>query len=260
MKIQILSDLHLEMGVNPILKNFKPVGDVLVLAGDICGAKSRRILDETFNKIKIPVLYIMGNHEYYGGHIDNTLELSREWFNPDARTLLPWSNIRLLEDNYYDYNGVRFIGCTYWCDVATLEEYEVKRCIADFKVIEGCTIDLLRQRHKRSKDYIKLYSEQARALGLRVVVITHFPPSWQAREERFKSSGLGSYFYNDDEDFVKLVEPDLWIYGHTHGNLRFKVGNVPVECNQMGYTKSFSNGIQAEPCYQHFDLNYTVKV
>ena len=68
MKIQIASDLHLEMHHDrvPPLADFRPVAarDVLVLAGDI-GVYThalRFIEDEA--RIS-PVIYVPGNHEYH---------------------------------------------------------------------------------------------------------------------------------------------------------------------------------------------------
>ena len=62
MKIQIYSDLHLEFA------RFDPApsdADVVILAGDI-DIKSRGVswANDTF---QCPVIYVCGNHEYYGG-------------------------------------------------------------------------------------------------------------------------------------------------------------------------------------------------
>lgn len=64
MKLQIYSDLHLEFA------RFDPApsdADVVILAGDI-DIKSRGVkwASEVF---QCPVIYVCGNHEYYGGHI-----------------------------------------------------------------------------------------------------------------------------------------------------------------------------------------------
>ncbi len=62
MKIHILCDLHVEFG------NFVPpvVGaDVVVLAGDV-HVKNRGLQWIFDQKFEIPVLYVLGNHEFYG--------------------------------------------------------------------------------------------------------------------------------------------------------------------------------------------------
>ena len=60
MKIHILSDLHLEFQDMPIPD---VNADITIIAGDIhLGMKGLRWL----RQIKRPVIYILGNHEFYG--------------------------------------------------------------------------------------------------------------------------------------------------------------------------------------------------
>ena len=65
MKLQIMSDLHNEFGLKPIVRTG---ADVIVLAGDIDTKISAVswILDIYKD---IPVVYIAGNHEYYHSDI-----------------------------------------------------------------------------------------------------------------------------------------------------------------------------------------------
>lgn len=64
MKIQLLSDLHIEFGHYAYPETGTDT-DVVVLAGDIhtkdCGVKWA--LDEIKDR---PVIYVLGNHEFYG--------------------------------------------------------------------------------------------------------------------------------------------------------------------------------------------------
>lgn len=69
MKILVYSDLHTEF------EAFTPPAtdaELVILAGDI-GTKARGVkwANETFS---CPVIYTCGNHEFYGGHLDQTLE------------------------------------------------------------------------------------------------------------------------------------------------------------------------------------------
>jgi predicted phosphodiesterase len=89
MRIRVLSDLHLEF------RNWHPPqveADVVVLAGDIqVGAGgphwARREFPDT------PIIYVPGNHEYYGGKLQDVLaalraEGERSWVHmleKDAR-------------------------------------------------------------------------------------------------------------------------------------------------------------------------------
>jgi len=66
-KIQVASDLHLELlpqdyGIQRLLVPH-PQADILVLAGDIHnGTKAIKL----FRDWAVPVLYVAGNHEFYG--------------------------------------------------------------------------------------------------------------------------------------------------------------------------------------------------
>jgi predicted phosphodiesterase len=72
MKLQILSDLHLEMhadGGSGLIRELDPAGvDVLVLAGDITMARRYADLERVFKPLAKKyrhILYVPGNHEYY---------------------------------------------------------------------------------------------------------------------------------------------------------------------------------------------------
>ncbi|WP_418360304.1 metallophosphoesterase [Sphingobacterium detergens] len=61
MKIHIVSDLHREFGYNDINLN---IADVLVMTGDIdLGVKGINWLKSLC--LDIPIIYVLGNHEYY---------------------------------------------------------------------------------------------------------------------------------------------------------------------------------------------------
>lgn len=255
MKIQILSDLHLEGGIPSWLQNFKAIGDVLVLAGDIVNARNISSLN-LFNShdLGVPVIYVLGNHEYYKGNYPETKDAIREYISEERL------GITLLDNEIADliFNGekVRFIGATLWSTVSPLDEGDVSKYIADFRGMIGDRSVLQHNMNGEfSRGLIKYYLENANREDVdKIVVVTHFPPSWQAQEERFKSSGMGSYFFNNMDDMILDLEPNLWIYGHSHGNLRFKIGKTPVECNQMGYLGA------REPCLLTFNPHYCVEI
>ena len=81
--------------------------DVIILAGDIhngtCGLKWAR---RHFGSL--PVIYVPGNHEFFGGRLQQVLgELRAE-----ARK----SHIRVLDGDRVILGGVRFLGTTLWTD------------------------------------------------------------------------------------------------------------------------------------------------
>jgi predicted phosphodiesterase len=68
MKLNVLSDLHLSLAALAMPEN---EADVVVLAGDIARPKEAIAWASGFVK---PVLYVPGNHEFYGGSIAGTVE------------------------------------------------------------------------------------------------------------------------------------------------------------------------------------------
>jgi hypothetical protein len=109
MRIQLASDLHLEFLARtfPGERLIAPAhqADVLVLAGDISHASSAV---ELFKDWPVPVLYIMGNHEAYGGCIEAVQE--------QPAHAAQGTSVRVLEREVADFGGVRFLGCTLWTD------------------------------------------------------------------------------------------------------------------------------------------------
>ena len=67
MKLHVLSDLHL--GFAPFERP-RTEADVVVLAGDIARPREAVTWAMEFDR---PVLYVAGNHEFYGGSIEGTL-------------------------------------------------------------------------------------------------------------------------------------------------------------------------------------------
>ena len=73
MRLQILSDLHLE--TEAFDPTPAPGADLLVLAGDI---DTRWAGLERFRDWPVPVIYVAGNHEFEGRDVDTTWIALRE--------------------------------------------------------------------------------------------------------------------------------------------------------------------------------------
>ena len=102
MKLNILSDLHLSVGGMDRPRND---ADVVVLAGDIARPREAAAWALGFDK---PVLYVLGNHEFYGGSIDGTAD--------ELKRLCAGSHVHVLDDDEIVIDGVRFLGSTLWTD------------------------------------------------------------------------------------------------------------------------------------------------
>jgi len=103
MKPHILSDIHLEFGKWPKNIDVNAIdADVSVLVGDIGIGLDGIDWALTINR---PVVYVMGNHEFYGQR--PMVELWRK-----AREKTAGTHVHLLENESMTLNGIRFLGCT----------------------------------------------------------------------------------------------------------------------------------------------------
>ena len=111
MKLQVVSDLHLEFSD---WKLPDVDSDIIVCAGDISTGDSGVVWaireSERLNK---PVIYVMGNHEFYHSEYNNLLE--------EVKELADGTNVTVLDNDEFVYNGgsvlrfhtmVRF--CNWW--------------------------------------------------------------------------------------------------------------------------------------------------
>ena len=136
LKIQFMSDLHLEFATMPVPE---VLGDVLVLAGDIhLGANALPWIEQCAKEFK-DVIYILGNHEYYGQKmwkLPNNITASLAGYSmddpkwPDAETLPkptklfePLTNVHFLDNECIEIDGVNFIGTTLWSIAAPILNY-----------------------------------------------------------------------------------------------------------------------------------------
>src|SRR5581483_10435921 len=110
MRLNILSDLHLS--VSPLALP-QTDADLVVLAGDIARPKEAIAWASGFPQ---PVLYVAGNHEFYGGSISGTVA--------ELKRLSAGSNIHVLDDDSVTIEGVRFLGTTLWTDFMLFGEGE----------------------------------------------------------------------------------------------------------------------------------------
>jgi 3',5'-cyclic AMP phosphodiesterase CpdA len=104
LKIQYASDLHTEFDFRPIRKN-DLVGDVMVLAGDIAGSTTglRSYLKALSGRI--PLIVILGNHEFYGYELARGRNQYRDAMSRDKDPYL-----HFLDDDEVILGGVRFLG------------------------------------------------------------------------------------------------------------------------------------------------------
>ncbi len=234
MKILVLSDLHNEFTV------FEPArtdADVVVLAGDIDNGDGGIVwAREAWPDGKI--IYVIGNHEYYGGDFAETLALLRR----SAKE----QNVLLLEDNEVVIDGVRFLGATLWTDFEFFgaENKEAAMSVGESRLNDFRLIRYGQDGTFSPSDAVELHRKSLAWLTARLnepfagptVVVTHHLPSIKSVPERFMDTPLSACFVSNlDYLFGKMK---VWIHGHTHDNFDYVVNGTRVVCNPRGYVTS----------------------
>jgi Icc-related predicted phosphoesterase len=277
-KFHILSDLHLEFYPLEL-----PGGDLLILAGDVCEIKNIKLDDIDLNKLdksgndvrrkniakfflrEIPkyekVLYVLGNHEHYGGKLNESKDLLEQKLRNGNI-----NNVQVLENESVEIDGILFIGSTLWTDCNKgdpLTIYNLRGGLNDYRYItyhyaDANAYNKLRpgvtyRIHMISKEYI------AQTLKANVdkpaVVITHHAPSHMSIAPEF----AGEYHMNggfaSDLSNMMLDNSNIkcWLHGHTHTFFDYKIGDVRVICNPRGY---FGH----EKISMEFDANFSVDI
>jgi predicted phosphodiesterase len=251
MRLNILSDLHLSLGALAIPAND---ADAVVLAGDI--ARPKDAIEWACGLAK-PVLYVAGNHEFYGGSIAGTVA--------ELKRLSAGSNIRVLDDDEVIIQGVRFLGTTLWTDFMLFGEgekraaamREAQRFMRDFSRIR------LGEAPFTPEASAMLFARHAAWLESRLaqphagptVVITHHAPSPKSIHPRFNDSLMNACFVSDAERLIDGKRARLWIHGHTHDSFDYVVNGTRVLCNPRGYAK---NGVNENPLF-NADLSIEVR-
>ena len=244
MKLHVISDLHLSVAGFDLPET---AADVIVLAGDIARPFEACAWAQRLSK---PVIYVAGNHEFYGGSIDGTIVALREH---SAGT-----PIQLLETDEWIVERVRFLGTTLWSDFSIVDAAERAQAeglavamIRDFSRIRA---DSSTDRLFSPADSTELFRRSAAWLQRKLdepfdgptVVVTHHAPSHRSIHPRFAGSPLNACFVSDAERMMGSARVALWIHGHTHDSFDYSVEGTRVLCNPRGYAK---NGVDENAAF-----------
>jgi predicted phosphodiesterase len=217
MKLQLLSDLHLET------ESFDPTpapgADLLVLAGDIDATWAGY---ERFAGWPVPVLVVAGNHEF------DDREMHDAW--PALREHCARHGLQLLQRETQvvaDAQGrrVRFVGATRWSDFdlfGRAHRERAQRAAAYFLRLMAATragqpLDAsgVREEGLACRSWLETaLAEPARERWDATVVITHFAPSLRSADPRYGRQPGTASFCNADDDLIPRA--DVWLHGHLH--------------------------------------------
>jgi len=242
MKIRILSDIHLEFWN----WKYKFQGeDAIFIGGDICPRSTNHGtgMFKLFESIKVPVFFVLGNHDFYGDTINDTVSKIT-----DKLKDLKYNHVHFLNDSYVDFGGYRICGSPLWTDFTSCgasHQFEAEICakldISDFKYIKNICPD---NYVEYSDKAIQFLSDQAQNSPLPLLFLTHWVPSNRFISEKFRGDILNGYFINDCADKIITEKVKLWQYGHTHSCNDITINETRFICNPRGYPNENADWVE----------------
>ena len=267
MRIQLLSDLHLER-----YPDFQPRIaqdiDVLVLAGDIGSYQpGSRLTDADFGLERFSplrpgatcpkVLFVPGNHEF------DALEFEATYAR--LRATCERFGITWLERAVVTIGRVRFVGTTLWSDfeaLAATENNIAKQMQMLDKAFRAANYYLSNNTTRKQGEPVLAEGIRAMALECQAwlraalavpfdgatIAVTHFAPSLRSVDPRYGLTPGSAGFCNALDDLFPLAQ--VWMHGHLHcfndylveGSQNGQPWACRVVANPLGYA---SKGEQA---------------
>ncbi|WP_334186373.1 metallophosphoesterase [Noviherbaspirillum sp.] len=260
MRIQLLSDLHLENYPEFVPRAAAQV-DVLVLAGDIGSYQAGSLLEaDDFGLRRFSprrpgsawprVFYIPGNHEFDSLDYDATYARLQN----TCETL----GIEWLERQTITVGSVRFIGTTLWSDFEAVAKSKATVTEQMKSLEKACrAANFYLSKNTALKNGEPMLAEDIRSLAhecqrwLRdalavpfdgtTVTVTHFAPTLRSADPRYGITPGTAGFCNALDDLLPLS--DIWMHGHLHCTNDYVVCGIdngePFSCrviaNPRGY-------------------------
>ena len=228
-KIAIISDLHLDFwtrfyqqkpGVNfyslfniVLDKCIELKPDLIIIAGDV---SNNFVNTPGMWETDIPILYVPGNHDYYG---------------------------RTIPEIPYIYKDNNIFASTLWTNFGNSSAAPlVYRGIADSTQIKNTSAWQVRQLMQDTWSELRKADKE--------IVVTHFPAFSQSISEKYRGDLYNIYFVNAME-YEWQNNPGstkLWVAGHVHHKHTYKMGDMLFICNPLGYpNENYHSITQYEP-------------
>jgi predicted phosphodiesterase len=246
MKIQLASDLHLEFLQRefPGERLISPAhgADLLVLVGDVANGIEAI---ELFGDWPVPVLYLAGNHEFYGASIEQV--------RVDLRKAAAGTCVTFMDNDAVDFGGVRFLGTTLWTDYRLELNYTQRQLMekAELSINDHRRIACQEGRFTAAKALAEhelarawLDRELNRPYDGKTVVITHHGPHPLSVHPRYAGDPVNAAFVSNLTEL--LPKADLWLHGHVHDSFDYKVGRCRVVANPLGYPRNVRSAVEAK--------------
>jgi Icc-related predicted phosphoesterase len=240
MRVDIASDLH--------LRDIEDIGDVffetdasvLALLGDVCEVQQLESLKPFFDRVCATwenVIYVLGNHEFYGTDIDLGISEVKNF-------MMQYDNVHVADNDCIRINGVVFIGSTLWSSMNDGDPLTIRHCrqmISDYhhifkknigSITPQMTANLFDKSVEYIKEYLKIFEDESK-----VVVLTHHAPSFKSVTPKFKGQLTnGAFVSNLEHVIVESPNLKIWAHGHCHSESDYRINHCRVVCHPKGYS------------------------
>lgn len=251
MKLQYASDLHLEFPANKeFIKQhpLQPVGEVLVLAGDIVPFAVMDRFNDFFSYVSDyfeTTYWLPGNHEYYRFDIVEKNGVLNEKIR---------SNVFLVNNTAVVHKNTKLIFSTLWSKISEGHQWQIERSLNDFHVIKNkgfrFSAEAYNQLHEQCLSLVR--TEIENNTEDKLAVFTHHCPTFLNYPEQYKGDVLNEAFATELFDMIETSNIASWVYGHHHTNTpEFSIGNTKLLTNQLGYVQLNEHGLfEANKCIE----------
>lgn len=251
MRVQIFSDVHCNVYQPKPIVIGRDV-DLVAVAGDVAeGVKNSFITLRTIVPMTIPIVFTMGNHEFYRRFWREELEV--------AKSIGPDFNITTLENDVVllDNGNVRVIGATTWTDYRLFGEQNVAAAMKaardglnDHRLIGWQKTPWQRFRpqealllHSQSREFIA--DVLATPFSGATLTLTHHAPHYDSVPVQYQNEILTAAYASDlgslmgacvvDGQGAEAPCSNTWIHGHIHSSVDYQVGATRILSNPHGY-------------------------
>ena len=244
MKVQIVSDLHLEfLSYNQVVEiadriSYNNTAEVLILPGDICSFANHSSSNLCYflglmRKRYPHIIYVLGNHEHYGTSKKNIENLQSNLFEG--------LNIHILENNSVCIGDINFYGTTLWFEEnvdTSMNRYYMNdyRCIQDFDPDAWS---------RKAIQFIKsIPNDEGKK-----ILITHHVPHSRFISEKYVGNDMNCFYLNEVGKFLDKF--DLVTFGHSHESVDYQFSDrCRAISNPRGYLDSPNEGSNDKFQYQ----------
>ncbi|MGL5234088.1 MAG: metallophosphoesterase [Empedobacter falsenii] len=234
MKIQYISDLHLDRQQNRIFFEKNPIlphAEYLILAGDIIPINQIDLIDSFLDHISqvfTKVFWLPGNHEFYG----------LDYNEYQSCTIPIRENIFLVNNQSIIIDDYELLFSTLWSNLDLDKRWFLQYHINDFKYIK------YKKDHIDALDYNEFHTDSLAFLtnalnqidSRKVIVITHHCPILLSLKDQ---ESFQSVYCSQLDDMILKYQPLYWLYGHTHtSNNLIQVSVTKLLTNQFDSTEN----------------------